>query len=424
MESILDSFLREFPSWLSDDNQSVDLIDGSTLTFVPKDAKTDRPICIEPLLNGLYQKGVGTYLRKLLKRVGIDLDDQSINQNMASRAVEENLATIDFSSASDTISYGLVLELLPFDWFEFLEVARCPSYQFEGRWYPFEKFTSMGNAYTFELETLIFYALASATCEVCQVRYKTGLNLSVYGDDVIIPSRCVDLFQEVSSLCGFSFNAEKSFSTGLFRESCGHDYYDGCFVRPFLFKKECRDLEDQYYVANEVLRTVGKLTDLAIQARPGNGACVDPVVGSLHSVHRWVISTIPRGRRFLGPDGQGDGHLICDLSIAVNQVSRHKHFDAWKFRTVISIPKKVALAEEAAPQGYASYFLLPEDAVTGWPLYHIEWFKRQPATPPKNGEAYSIRNHTVKRTIFVLQHGYWPSCPSWTAKSIALVERT
>jgi hypothetical protein len=90
----------------------------------------------------------------------------------------------------------------------------------------------MGNGFTFELETLIFWAAAKAVQEVrgCQGP------LGVYGDDIIVPQLIV---QEVISTLeefGFTINKEKSFVDGRFFESCGGHYFDGVDVTPYYQK--------------------------------------------------------------------------------------------------------------------------------------------------------------------------------------------
>lgn len=52
---------------------------GNTVTFVPKNAKIDRPIAVEPRWNIFFQKGMGAYIRKRLKLFGVNLDHQGLN---------------------------------------------------------------------------------------------------------------------------------------------------------------------------------------------------------------------------------------------------------------------------------------------------------------------------------------------------------
>jgi hypothetical protein len=62
-----------------------EVVPGSRLTFVPKNAKTDRPICVEPLYNSFLQTGVGRCIRSRLKKAGCDLNTQTTNQRLANR---------------------------------------------------------------------------------------------------------------------------------------------------------------------------------------------------------------------------------------------------------------------------------------------------------------------------------------------------
>lgn len=208
--------------------------DECKITTVPKSAKTDRTIAIEPRGNSFLQKGFGGYLRQRLRKVGIRLDDQTLNQRLAKAAVSEGLATLDLKAASDSVSVELVWALLPYDWAASLDAvrsryARLPS----GERLRLEKFSSMGNGFTFELETLIFWALSSA----CQEYNSTDGPVAVYGDDIIVSSSLAHHLIEVLNFAGFQVNEAKSFITGRFFESCGKHYFDGEDVTP-AYQKE------------------------------------------------------------------------------------------------------------------------------------------------------------------------------------------
>lgn len=224
--------------------------DDDELSFVPKTWKTDRTICIGSSASIYIQKGIGKLLRNKLKRAGVDLDDQSHNQRLAEQAsLNGSLATVDLESASDTISAKLVEFLLPSDWFNALNAVRAvfttlPS----GERLFLNKFSAMGNGYTFELESLIFFALVSAYAE-----YKDNFDIvSVYGDDIIVSASLVPGLIEFLSYCGFTANKEKTYWTGNFRESCGKDFIYGFDVRPFFIKKEVVHLEDYFKLANQI----------------------------------------------------------------------------------------------------------------------------------------------------------------------------
>ena len=77
------------------------------------------------------------------------------------------------------------------DWFELLDRFRTGSVTYRDKIIKLNKFSSMGNSYTFELESLIFYSLAVATCSHLGIDPR---DVSVYGDDVIIPANAVTLF--------------------------------------------------------------------------------------------------------------------------------------------------------------------------------------------------------------------------------------
>jgi hypothetical protein len=231
--SITDSEVEGF--WPIIKASDFDIVPGNRVAFVPKTAVTHRTIAIEPLMNIYAQLGLGTLMRRKLCRRGIDLDDQTPNQRAAREgSITGSLATLDLSSASDTVAKELVRLLLPEGWFMWLDMCRSKVGILDGKWLRYEKFSSMGNGYTFELETLIFWGLMVGVCRHLKISDESVL---VYGDDIVVPVAAYDLAVEVLEWCGFSPNRAKSFHTGLFRESCGKDYFDGTEVRPF-FQKE------------------------------------------------------------------------------------------------------------------------------------------------------------------------------------------
>lgn len=334
---VLGDFLSEFPLWFPDGIHDVNIVEGSELTFVPKSAKTMRPICIEPLLNGLYQKGIGRYLKKRLLESGIDLCDQTINQRLARSAETMKLATVDFSCASDNIAYLTVLDLSPTEWVTLLDYGRSTRYTYEGRSYDLHKFSSMGNAYTFELESLIFYALAHATMEEMGIRPVEQKNISVFGDDVIIPSKCYDLFKEAAECIGFHINHDKSFVEGPFRESCGEDVFAGYSVTPFKIESLKED-KDVYKTANQLL----KLLERALHC-PSNDCSTSNSITNLWNLHGWLISSVSRSTRHVVPADAGDVGFHAPLDVAVNSksVKRSKSKDGWNFTTKRWRPARV-----------------------------------------------------------------------------------
>lgn len=209
------------------------LVRGNRFTTVPKDGKTDRPIAIEPGLNLFVQLGLGDAMRSSLNRHGLLLSNsQEIHRNLAQQgSADDSLATIDLSSASDTVAHELVRLVTPDSWYQLLNAVRSPFTLLpNGRWVKLEKFSSMGNGYTFELETAIFSSIVMAVAEkMCVPLHRK--NFSVYGDDIICPSSLAVPLMRVLSVLGFLINKEKSFVAGPFRESCGGDFFLGTPVR-------------------------------------------------------------------------------------------------------------------------------------------------------------------------------------------------
>jgi len=118
----------------------------------------------------------------------------------------------------------------------------------------YEMFSSMGNGFTFELESLIFYALAKATCEAEGLSvFEQTRSITVFGDDIIIPQICYSSFCSNLKLFGFEPNLEKSFSEGFFFESCGADYYRSVDVRPFFLRRITKTVKDVFFLLNSIL---------------------------------------------------------------------------------------------------------------------------------------------------------------------------
>ena len=208
------------------------VVPGSKFTTVPKNAKTDRGIAIEPTLNIYGQLGVGKHIRGRLRKFGVDLNTQERNQTLASLASTEKLATIDLKAASDSISWRVIQCLFPNDWFELLTLFRSHFIQIDGKSVELEKISSMGNGYTFELESLLFTAVVHSYVPK-HLHHLTA----IYGDDIIVPQQFADDVVDALKFLGFSVNLKKSFLAGRFFESCGSDWFDNRPVRPFYLRK-------------------------------------------------------------------------------------------------------------------------------------------------------------------------------------------
>jgi len=233
------------------------IVEENKITFVPKSAHTERTIAIEPTLNLYLQLGVDGYMRRRLKRWNIDLDCQARNQELARLgSINGSLATIDLSSASDTISERLVRQLLPPSWYSYLSDLRA-KFGWQGEdLISYEKFSSMGNGYTFALESLLFTAITYAVNRQLKAHKFSASKFAIYGDDIIVPTDIAHKVVEALQNCGFTINTEKSYLLGPVRESCGADWFMGKNVRPVFFSEEPRTLPDLFVDINRLKRVL------------------------------------------------------------------------------------------------------------------------------------------------------------------------
>jgi hypothetical protein len=166
----------------------------------------------------------------LLHQFGIDLSTQQAkNQMLAKKAYHLGLVTLDMTSASELISYDLVDWLLPPSWFNLLDLARVKhTLMPDGRKFILNKFSSMGNGYTFELETLIYASVVYSTVPP-SLHHLCAVN----GDDMIYPKDYHADIVRILTSCGFVVNTKKTHTDGDFFESCGKHYFCGRDVTPF-----------------------------------------------------------------------------------------------------------------------------------------------------------------------------------------------
>jgi len=229
------------------------------VTFVPKTALTPRVIAIEPTCMQYAQQAVMRALVPALEAdplVGplIGFSDQTPNQRLAQiGSAYGGLATLDLSAASDRVSVQHVVELFrPYR--NFLNaVLACRSTKADVPGHgviPLAKFASMGSALCFPVEAMVFLTVAVhgiAEARGVPVTRKLLKQLAgsarVYGDDIVVPTHSAMNVVGALESSGFKVNASKSFWTGMFRESCGREYYAGTDVsivrvrRPLSFRR-------------------------------------------------------------------------------------------------------------------------------------------------------------------------------------------
>jgi hypothetical protein len=286
---------------------------GNRVVTVPKDAKTNRVIAIEPGINLWFQKSLGEMIGRRLRRYGVDLRYQSRNQELARLgSLSNQLATVDLSSASDSIAYSVVEDLLPPRWFSVLDSCRS-HYGIQGsRTIKWEKFSSMGNGFTFQLESLIFYAVAVCCAEYLHLSStEVKKSVSAYGDDVILPSACFGYFSEMMDFYGFRINWKKSYYDSPFRESCGAHYYRGSDLKPIYLKDSVTSVLAIYRLANAIRRLAFRFNyTLSCDVR-------------FKKVFDHLVHLTPSAFRLRISDGYGDGGFISNFDEAAPSKARH-----------------------------------------------------------------------------------------------------
>ena len=239
-----------------------DLRAGSKLSFVPKTTEISRTICTEPTLNMFFQRGIGNFLEDVLKqKFNIDLEFQpDINREMARLgSLDGSFGTIDLQSASDCISNRLIRSYFPVHMVNWFMRTRSPSTVLpDGTLLELEMVSSMGNGFTFPLQTLIFAVIVTSCYEVLGIKPEDGRgkaqrNFSIFGDDIIVLKETFEFVKKALSCFGFMVNEDKSFNSGEFRESCGGDYYRGLDIRGVYLRK-LQDRSDVYSIINRLTR--------------------------------------------------------------------------------------------------------------------------------------------------------------------------
>lgn len=240
------------------------IVVGSRLTTVPKTVEEMRIVSPEPPLNMLFQKGIEHCLRRILRdSYGIDLSKQpEINRWLARRgSVDESpqgFCTIDLKGASDNVSIRFCERFIPRVPLSWLMLTRSPYTVLpDGSTVKMDMMATMGNAFCFPLQTLIFASITKACyiamgiktsrCDGVQPTY------GVFGDDIIVRREAYNLVIRTLRRYGFTPNDQKSFCSGPFRESCGGDFWGGYPVRGVYLKK-LDTHADVYSIINRLVR--------------------------------------------------------------------------------------------------------------------------------------------------------------------------
>lgn len=219
---------------------------------VPKTLKGPRIIAMEPSWMMFVQQGILSAMTAALplypsvNRILGWLDQEPNRQLSQHGSIDGSYATIDLSEASDRVSLQLaelIFEKHP-ALLSMVLASRSTSSDVGGKVIELRKFASMGSAMCFPIESMVFATIllmAQSTNSRGGVPTRDPYEvlkdpMRVFGDDIIVAQ---DAAQQVCNLLeafGLKVNESKTFTTGLFRESCGADWYGGHDVSVYRYR--------------------------------------------------------------------------------------------------------------------------------------------------------------------------------------------
>lgn len=347
------------------------VVGGNRVTTVPKDARTERTIAIEPTLNLMLQLGVDGFVRKRLKRFGVDLDDQTINQKLSQYAsldrYGDTYATIDLQSASDTISVGLLKVLLPPIWFNYLMHIRSPKGDFQGMEINYEKISSMGNGFTFAIESAVFTSIIYGVTRMLTGEFTC--RFAVYGDDLIVPDWLASGLICYLKRFGFTTNAKKTFTKGPIRESCGTDWFKGQNIRPVFLTEIPTDVKSLLSDRNRLMRRLYRS-------------------GIYHSktvtlIDKWIPQSV---KTFCGPLSEEE----FDTYIHVPYPHVKYANGVWRFKRLVSVP----VAHKGEDFFFRKLMAVLRDQDLSLP---VKWWETNIETGGSGGSLFTVSRRNRQR---------------------------
>lgn len=245
------SYLRNLPSLSAASEE-----EASRLIAVRKTLDKPRLIAAEPNSHQWCQQNIWHYFRTRVEDTEVssflNFRSQERNQRLCRKGSRDgSLATLDLSSASDRVTCEVVGQAFRSNPELLLHLAACRTryirvnHPHHGEFvHRLNKFSTMGSACTFPVESLIFLGISIAAILHCRrapmhakaIRDLTGC-LSVFGDDIIVPSDTWKAVKTTLEILLFKVNDAKSYAKGFFRESCGVDAFEGVDVTPVYWRR-------------------------------------------------------------------------------------------------------------------------------------------------------------------------------------------
>lgn len=218
------------------------------IVFVPKNALSHRIISAEPVwltwLQHAIQERLYDYVEKHPKMFTWFSNQETSREYALRGSRDGSYATIDYSSASDSVTTAMVDQLYCKTYIHEpllitrSHVAELPS----GEFCKLHKYAPMGSALCFPVMDIIILAVCEWSIRKALGRPGKPGDYCVYGDDAIIRKEAVDAFRHASLLLGLSVNTDKSYwkstTPHFYRESCGIEAMDGTDVTPFRYSRK------------------------------------------------------------------------------------------------------------------------------------------------------------------------------------------
>jgi hypothetical protein len=251
----------DHPTWSEAERLRFDrfgdsIVSGNRLFFVEKTTEIARTCCTEPLGNMLHQQAIGMFIGECLRKsFGINLSTQPDHNRELARigSIDGSFGTIDLQSASDSISWRLLQQILPNPVRGGIAISRSPvTILPDGSEIAMNMVSTMGNGFTFPLQTIIFACVVRSVYNMHGFRCADPkTEFGVFGDDIVVRRETYDDVCYYLTQLGFKVNDDKSFNDGPFRESCGYDWHNGQFIRG-VYIRRLKTLSDLYSAVNRL----------------------------------------------------------------------------------------------------------------------------------------------------------------------------
>jgi len=362
------------------------IVAGSEFFTVPKNSETHRSCCKEPTVNMFIQKAIGAFIERRLDSCwGINLARQpDLNRTLAKEgSLNGAYGTIDLKDASDSMSLQMIEQVLPASTAKWVRLARSPSTVLPtGEVLELNMVSSMGNGFTFPLQTAVFGAIVLSVYRLMRIEPRKSKrdiwhkhvpgNWAVFGDDIIVVKEAYQATIRALALFGFIVNETKSFNTGGFRESCGEDWLNGINIRG-VYIKSLKTVPEVYSAINRLV---------AFEVEHGL---------NLSHTLRLLLSWVP----FLpvpdsAADHEGvkvpfDPHYVAHPRERVRSeqvtAAQAEVYQSVLYRKVDVLTRTISVPEECEP----SFQVNPD----GW---YITWLGGYARTPSKKVTAVADRN--------------------------------